>query len=339
MIDYPNACKELLSFKNESVTKALLPKIMTASKRNHILPLVGNIIAEDLFNTRALDHLFPKILKEYEEGEDLLLPIQIIISSITDPSSLHHALSLLHDHLSNEKKLQVLNYFAKNTNILYAGFIDRILEMTLINLSSSDPVITNLLPETVKKILSTIEKEQYPDYFEIFKEKLNYFKEIPLFNIPKGLEPFLPLIQNSLMYGNSEIKDLAAKSYCEVIERTIPDVLSGYAVMIVGPLIRVLSEKVSGSVKVSILDALFLLIQKTSMKLKPFVSQLQSTFTKSLAHAESGVRDSAGRNIIELLKLKPRLDLLISDLKAMQGSAEVIEKSQFILQKITEITE
>ena len=339
MIDYPNACKELLSFKNESVTKALLPKIMTASKRNHILPLVGNIIAEDLFNTIELVHLFPKILKEYEEGEDLLLPIQIIISSITEASSLHQALSLLQDHLSNEKKLQVLNYFAKNTNILYAGFIDRILEMTLINLSSSDPVITNLLAETVKKILSIIKKEQYPDYFKIFKEKLNIFKEIPLFNKPKGLKPFLILIQNSLKYGNIETKELAARSYSEIIDHVNQEVLQKYTTKIVGPLLRVLSQKVPGDVNLTIIDALYLLLQKAHTKLTKFVPYLQSAFTKSLKHDERNVRESSGRNIIELLKLSPRIDLFVYDLIKLKGSSEVIVKSLSVLQKIIENSE
>lgn len=335
MVNYPKACKELLGFKNIGINRSLLPKIVVASQRAVILPIISKIIADDLFTVKGLESLFPKLLKEYEEeGNDILLSIQTILSNILDPSSLMVALNAIQDILSSEKKLTVVNYFCKNTSILYFSFVDKLLEMTLCNLGSGSQVVLTLLPETVKLVLSPVDKEQLPDYFQIFKNYLNTFGEIPLFNIPKGLEPFLPLIQNSLMYGNVEIKELAARSYFEVIERTQAEILNAYAVMIVGPLIRVLSEKVPGDVKVSILDALYLLLQKSPLKLKPFISQLQSTFTKALAHQEENVRGSGARNILELLKMKPRLDLLFGDLGTLVGPSEVVVKSLQTLQEI-----
>ena len=339
IVQYPLACKELLSFRNAGITRHLLPKVMQSSERLSTLPLIGKIVANDFFSIKGLEVLFINLLKELNQNEDLLEGTQIILSSITEAPNVLTALNLMQELVPSSLQLVLINYFCKNTSTTYLGFVDRVLFMVLSNLSSSDARTLALLPETLKLILSTIEKEDYSDYFEIFKTQLNSLTQVPLFNTAKGLEPFLPFIQNSLMYGNPEIKELAARSYYEVIQMTSPDLLSTYAVQIVGPLIRVLSEKVPGDVKVSILDALDLLMQKTPLKLKPFVSQLQSTFTKAMVHNEAAVRDSASRNIIELLKMKPRLDLIFGDLGTLQGNGEVVCKSLATLGKIIKSSE
>lgn len=339
MVKYPKACKELLNFKNIGITKALLPKVMQADERIFVLPVIGKIIADDLFAIKGLETLFTLMLQECETQKDMLIPVQIILANISDPSYLNTALNASKEILSNINQLQVLNYFCKNSTIFYQSFIDKMLAMALQNLHSNEEIVLNLLAETVKLILAPLEKDQLPDFFPIFKNQLNSLTAVPLFNIPKGLDPFLQLAQNSLMYGNIEIKELAARSYCEIIGFTEAESLNSYAVMIVGPLIRVVSEKVPGDVKVSMLDALYLLLQKSPLKLKPFISQLQSTFTKAVTHPEANVRESGARNIIELLKMKPRLDILFGDLGTLNGPSEVVVKALDTLQRITKAIE
>ena len=339
MVEYPFACRELLGFKNVGITKSLLPKIMQSPERSKTLPVIGKIVANELFSIKGLESLFPTALKELNESEEMLISIQILLSSLTDPPSIIKALNLIQESVPIHLQLILINHFCKNTTVTYENFVDKLLKMVLSNLGSDEDRVLKILPETVKLTLAPIEKEDLPDYFQIFKTQLNSTNKVPLFNIPKSLEPFLPFIQNSLMYGNVEIKELAARSYYEVIKMTEPEILNAYAVMIVGPLIRVLSEKVPGDVKMSILDALYLLLQKTPLKLKPFVSQLQSTFTKALNHSEFTVRESASRNIIELLKMKPRLDLIFGDLGTLVGNPDVIGKSLETLSKIIKSTE
>ena len=339
IVHYPLACRELLSFRNAGITRHLLPKVMQSSERITTLPLIGKIVANDFFAIKGLDALFTSLLKEVVLNEDLLQGTQIILSSITEAPSVLTAFNLIQDIVPSSLQLVLVNHFCKNTSATYLGFVDKILFMVMSNLSSAEPRTLSLLPETLKLILGTIEKEDYSDYFEIFKTQLNSLSQVPLFNVAKGLEPFLPFIQNSLMYGNAEIKELAARSYYEVIQMTNSDLLNNYAVQIVGPLIRVLSEKVPGEVKVSILDALDSLMQKSPVKLKPFVSQLQSTFTKAMTHNEPAVRDSASRNIIELLKMKPRLDLIFGDLGTLQGNGDVVTKSLATLGRIIKSNE
>jgi hypothetical protein len=339
VVHYPMACKELLELRNPGITKTLLPKILDSSQRLITLPLVGSIVGNSLFVVKGLENLFPALLRDLVSDAELLTSVQVILSSITDVASVLTAFNMVQETVPSHMQLVLINHFCKNTKVTYTGFLDRLMLMVLKNLSSDDPSALILLPETLKLLLSTIEKEDYSDYFEIFKTQLNTSKTVPLFNMPKGLDPFLPFIQNTLMYGNPETKELAARSYYEVIQMTKDDLINTYAVQIVGPLIRVLSEKVPGDVKVSILDALELLLHKTPLKLKPFVSQLQSTFTKAMTHAESTVRDSASRNIIVLLKLNPRLDLIFGDLGTLQGDSKVVSKSLATLNKILKATQ
>lgn len=84
------------------------------------------------------------------------------------------------------------------------------------------------------------------------------------------------------MHGSSLVKEKAARGYCDIIQITDSKPLESYAIVIAGPLIRVLTDRVPADVKVGILDALYLLMKKSALKLKPFVSQLQSTFAKSI---------------------------------------------------------
>jgi len=77
-----------------------------------------------------------------------------------------------------------------------------------------------------------------------------------------------------------------------------------------------------------------MLLEKSSAKLKIFVTQLQSIFVKCMTHPEKNVREAGQRNVIELLKLKPRVDLLINDLCGLEGPEEVVVQSLRTLQEV-----
>jgi HEAT repeat protein len=99
---------------------------------------------------------------------------------------------------------------------------------------------------------------------------------------------------------------------------------------ITGPLIRVLGERYNWSIKSAILDALYFLLLKVDITLKPFLPQLQPTFMKNLTDVNRLVRVKAGCALAKLLLMNPRLDQLVMDIANLltsSGKSSVVATS------------
>lgn len=86
---------------------------------------------------------------------------------------------------------------------------------------------------------------------------------------------------------------------------------------ITGPLIRVLGERYSWTVKSAVLDAIYHLLEKVGVILKPFLPQLQPTFMKNLNDINRVVRLKSGYALSKLIIMNPKLDQVIVELNNM----------------------
>lgn len=77
---------------------------------------------------------------------------------------------------------------------------------------------------------------------------------LPLFRLPKSLEPFLPIFIHCLMNGSPEIRETAADGIGELISMTDTTQLKPYLIKTTGPLIRVVGDRYPSSVKYAILQ-------------------------------------------------------------------------------------
>ncbi|CAN0483995.1 unnamed protein product, partial [Scytosiphon promiscuus] len=144
---------------------------------------------------------------------------------------------------------------------------------------------------------------------------------LPGVNIPKGLEPLLPMYQQGLMYGSPEVREAAASGIGELVEVTSNKFLQPFLIKITGPLIRIVGDRFPPGVKAAILQTLGLLLSKGGASLKPFVPQLQTTFVKALGDSSRAVRKQALSALGHLMRLTSRVDTLISDLASGASSA------------------
>lgn len=80
---------------------------------------------------------------------------------------------------------------------------------------------------------------------------------LPLFRLPKALEPFLPIYIHCLMNGAPETREVAADGIGELISMTDPAQLKPYLIKTTGPLIRVVGDRYPSSVKYAILQVDF----------------------------------------------------------------------------------
>ena len=93
----------------------------------------------------------------------------------------------------------------------------------------------------------------------------------------------------------------------------------------VGPIIRILGEKIYPEIKEKLMDITKLLITKSKDDIKGISPQLQSVFIKTLTETTQNqnrerYQIKAGENIIRLLQYYPRADVAANDLlKSIQN--------------------
>jgi len=143
---------------------------------------------------------------------------------------------------------------------------------------------------------------------------------LPGFNIKGGLEPLLPVYQRGILYGNSNIREVAASGLGELLVVTSTKFLAGpFIIKMTGPLLRIVGDRNSSAVKVAIIKTLGLILVKGGPALRAFVPQFQTTFVKALSDPTRQVRKESTKALALLMPLSLRVDPLIKELVA--GSA------------------
>lgn len=162
---------------------------------------------------------------------------------------------------------------------------------------------------------------------------------LPGVNIPKGLEPLLPMYQQGLMYGSPEVREAAASGIGELVDVTSLRYLQPFLIKITGPLIRIVGDRFPPGVKAAILQTLGLLLRKGGPSLKPFVPQLQTTFVKALGDSSRVVRKQGRIALGELVGLTTRVDPLLSDLASAASSAGDSAIKETMIEALGEVLE
>jgi HEAT repeat protein len=140
---------------------------------------------------------------------------------------------------------------------------------------------------------------------------------LPGFNIPKGLEPLLPIYQRGILYGTPSIREASAAGLGEVINLTANKFLAGPLIIkMTGPLLRIVGDRNPANVKIAILKTLGLILVKGGPALRAFVPQFQTTFVKALSDPSRQVRLEAIAALGLLMPLSTRVDPLIKELVA-----------------------
>jgi len=138
---------------------------------------------------------------------------------------------------------------------------------------------------------------------------------LPGINMPKGLDPFLPVFQRGILYGDANIRETSAAGLGELITLTAKKYLAGPSIIkMTGPLLRIVGDRNPSAVKVAIINTLGLILTKGGPALRAFVPQFQTTFVKALSDPSRQVRLQAIDALSFLMPLSTRLDPLIKEL-------------------------
>jgi hypothetical protein len=341
----------------DNALSALLTLLTETTRSNIILPnLIPTLTTSPIssFSAKALASLstvagpamtrrLPVILnslmdniikcKDEELLADLEASFDTVILSIDEFEGLNVAMSVIlalvkHDDHNRRAAMDIhlAKFFAVAT-VDYSRYNQEIIRALLMSFDDRDSEVVKAAWTALTEFTKHLKKEDMEALVFSTRQILQHVgvagSNLPGFGLPKGINAILPIFLQGLMNGTSEQRTQSALAISDIIDRTSPDSLKPFVTQITGPLIRVASER-SVEVKAAILLTLNNLLEKIPAFLKPFHSQLQRTFAKSLADTSSEVlRTRAAKALGTLITLTPRVDPLITELVTGSKTSDV----------------
>lgn len=332
----------------ENALSALLTLLTEHMRANAILPvLIPTLLTNPItaFNARALASLakvggaamnrrLPTILnsladnilacKEVERKTELDTAFDAVLVSVDESDGLNTAMSVMlqmikhDDHRRRVIAATHLAAFFNATDVDYSRFNPDLIRVLLISFDDRDKDVVTAAWTALSALQTRLRKEEMESLTAstttVMKQVGTPGHNLPGFLLPKGIQPILAIFLQGLMNGTTEQRLQAANGISDMIDKTAPESLKPFVTQITGPLIRVVGER-SIDVKTAIIHALNQLLDKIPAFLRPFLPQLQRTFTKCIADPTSDIlRNRAIRALSTLITLTPRIDPLITEL-------------------------
>jgi len=290
---------------------------MTRRLSNILNSLMDSIVAcKDDERREALEAAFDAVLLSVDEYDGLNTAMSVMLALVKHAD--HRKRALADSHLST---------FLVKANVDYSRYHADLIRVLLISFDDGDADVVKAAWAALSSLTSKLRKEDMESLVISTRQVLNQVgvpgHNLPGFALPKGINAILPIFLQGLINGTPEQRTQAALAISEMIDKTSGDSLKPFVTQITGPLIRVVSER-STDVKAAILLTLNKLLEKIPTLLKPFLPQLQRTFTKALADTSSEVlRTRAARALGTLITMTPRIDPLIGELVAGSKTPDV----------------
>lgn len=332
----------------ENALSALLTLLTESTRANVILPnLIPTLLTNPIsaFNARALASLarvggssmtrrLPVILNSLSDNlvscQDDELKTELegafdaVLASVDEFDGLNAAMSVMltmvkhDDHRKRAIAASHLAIFFSSTELDYSRYNQDLVRVLLISFGDRDKDVVAAAWTALSQLQSHMRKEEMEALVNSTRQTLQQAGTagslLPGFTLPKGIQPVLQIFLQGLMNGTQEQRVQAAMGISDIIDRTGPDSLKPFVTQITGPLIRVVGER-SIEVKCAILFTLNQLLEKIGAFLRPFIPQLQRTFTKSIADPSSSLlRQRATKALSTLIVLQPRIDPLVVEL-------------------------
>ncbi|KAM4808080.1 stalled ribosome sensor GCN1 [Rhinophrynus dorsalis] len=348
--------KQVMAVKSRVVLPYLVPKLTCPPVNTRVLAFLSSVAGDAL--TRHLNVILPAVMSALkthlgtEEEQAELANCQAVILSVEDDVGQRIVIEdLLEATRSSDVGMRqaaatILNMFCSKTKADYSAHLRSLVSGLLRLFNDSNAVVLNeswdALSAITKKLDAGSQLMLIDDLHRDIRMVGNEAKgeHVPGFCIPKkGVTSILPVLREGVLTGSPEQKEEAAKALGLVIKLTSAEALKPSVVNITGPLIRILGDRFSWSVKVALLETLSLLLAKVGIALKPFLPQLQTTFTKALQDSNRSVRlkaaDALGKLIVIHTKVDPLFTELLNTIRLSEDSGireTMLQAVRFIIQ-------
>ncbi|XP_055986980.1 stalled ribosome sensor GCN1 [Sorex fumeus] len=323
--------KQVMAIKSRVVLPYLVPKLTTPPVNTRVLAFLSSVAGDAL--TRHLGVILPAVMLALKEklgtpDEQLeMANCQAVILSVEDDVG-HRIIieDLLEATRSPEVGMRqaaaiILNIYCSRSKADYTCHLRSLVSGLIRLFNDSSPVVLEESWDALNAITKKLDAgNQLALIDELHKEirligNESKGEHVPGFCLPKkGVTSILPVLREGVLTGSPEQKEEAAKALGLVIRLTSAEALRPSVVSITGPLIRILGDRFSWNVKAALLETLSLLLAKVGIALKPFLPQLQTTFTKALQDSNRGVRLKAAEALGKLISIHVKVDPLFTEL-------------------------
>ena len=277
------------------------------------LPIILNTLADNVVSCKdgelraELETAFDAVLQSVDEYDGLNTAMSVMLAMIKHDDHRRRAIAAIH----------LANFFSKPVAD-YSRYHQDLIRVLLISFDDRDKAVVSAAWSALSQLQSHMRKEEMESLVPSTRQVLQHVgtagSNLPGFALPKGILPVLQIFLQGLMNGTTDQRVQAAMGISDIIDRCSADSLKPMVTQITGPLIRVVGER-SMDVKCAILYTLNQLLEKIPTFLRPFLPQLQRTFTKSIADPTSDLlRSRAIKALSTLITLTPRVDPLIAEL-------------------------
>ncbi|XP_063000268.1 stalled ribosome sensor GCN1 isoform X1 [Elgaria multicarinata webbii] len=323
--------KQVMAVKSRVVLPYLVPKLISPPVNTRVLAFLSSVAGDAL--TRHLGVILPAMMSALKEklgtGEEQqeMLNCQVVILSVEDEAGQRIIIEdLLDATRSPEVGLRqaaavILNIYCSKTKADYTGHLRNLVSGLIRLFNDTNAVVLNESWDALNAITKKLDAGNQLALIEDLHRDIRMVgndaggEHVPGFCIPKkGVTSILPVLREGVLTGSSEQKEEAAKALGLMIRLTSAEALKPSVVSITGPLIRILGDRFSWNVKVALLETLSLLLAKVGIALKPFLPQLQTTFTKALQDPNRVVRLKAADALGKLIAIHAKVDPLFTEL-------------------------
>uniref|UniRef100_A0A8C2VN10 GCN1 activator of EIF2AK4 n=1 Tax=Chinchilla lanigera TaxID=34839 RepID=A0A8C2VN10_CHILA len=348
--------KQVMAIKSRVVLPYLVPKLTTPPVNTRVLAFLSSVAGDAL--TRHLGVILPAVMLALKEklgtpDEQLeMANCQAVILSVEDDTG-HRIIieDLLEATRSPEVGMRqaaaiILNIYCSRSKADYTSHLRSLVSGLIRLFNDSNPVVLEESWDALNAITKKLDAGNQLALIEELHKEIRFIgneskgEHVPGFCLPKkGVTSILPVLREGVLTGSPEQKEEAAKALGLVIRLTSADALRPSVVSITGPLIRILGDRFSWNVKAALLETLSLLLAKVGIALKPFLPQLQTTFTKALQDSNRGVRlkaaDALGKLISIHIKVDPLFTELLNGIRVMEDPGvrdTMLQALRFVIQ-------
>ncbi|XP_061115886.1 stalled ribosome sensor GCN1 [Conger conger] len=331
--------KQVMAVKSRSVLPYLVPKLTAPPVNTRVLAFLSAVAGDAL--TRHLGVILPALLSSLkdklgtEEGQQELCSCQTVILSVDDEVGQRIIMEDLleatrgSDAGLRQASVTILSAYFARTRLDYSAHTRTLLSGLIRLLNDTNPEVLQQSWDTINSITKKLDAGSQLALIDDLHRDIRSAgaeakgQHLPGFCLPKkGVTCILPVLREGVLTGSPEQKEEAARALGAVIKLTSPEALRPSVVNITGPLIRILGDRFSWTVKTALLETLTLLLAKVGLALKPFLPQLQTTFLKALQDSSRAVRLRAAEALGQLVSIHSKVDPLFSEQLAAIRNAE-----------------
>ncbi|CAB3402031.1 unnamed protein product [Caenorhabditis bovis] len=316
---------DVMKQNSRSMLPYLLPKLTKPPVNVHALCSLSSVAGDSLSRQlpKVLDALLAACVTNSAD-DPMIDSCEKVVTAVTDEDGVPVLVDYLIKRASvdaNVPAAVLLSTFITKSGVNISHLAEDVLPGMLQLYTSSEPQIVDHVITSAIALTQSMDQKELQDVLPAAKKAINIIvagskgKQIPGFAHPKGIQPLIGMLRESILQGSTEMKALAAESLGMIVKVSDVVALKAHVINITGPLIRVLGDRYPANVKLPIIETLSKLLDKVDAMLRPFLPQLQSTFLKALQDPTSKpVRLAAGGALARLLKLHMKPEVTLTEM-------------------------